>query len=329
VNIGIIGTALSHPLTFGKAIQRFKLASLTGLWGQDEDRQRTDKFKAQLGIPELASAEEVISKSDAVMVTTMTSQHRQYAEMALEAGRPVFVDKPMATNLADARAIVDKAKATGTPMMSCSMRRYSPAFGSIADKVKSGDAGKVISAVRFEPHGIMPGDWQDCLATSGGLIFNFGIHCVDTLQRVMGLGAEEVNCTAGRLVHQDADTVDHALFTIKHRDGGVGYVEMIGCMSANEYMATAPHLRVFATERSMEAKLLEDDALEYSGRRLGVSPYYEIGAGSVDTMMAFTKMVETGEPAIPYDDMIESIAILEAARKSANEGRPIKLSELQ
>jgi myo-inositol 2-dehydrogenase/D-chiro-inositol 1-dehydrogenase len=328
VNIGIIGAALSHPLTFGKAIQRYKLASLTGIWGHDEDQQRIDKFTKEMGIPALGSAKEVFDKSDAVMITTMTNQHRAFAEMALEAGRPVFVDKPLATNLADARAIVDKAKATGTPIMSCSMRRYSPAFVSIAEQLKNGDAGKVVSATRFEPHGIMPGDWQDCLETSGGLIFNFGIHCVDTLQRVMGLGAEEVNCYAGRLVHKDADTVDHALFTIKHKDGGVGYVEMIGCMSPNEYMATAPHLSVFATEKSMEAKLLEDQALEYGGRRLGVSPYYDIGAGAVDTMIAFVEMIRTGKPAIGYDDMIESIAILEAARTSANESRPVKISEL-
>ena len=328
MKIGILGTALSHPLTFSEALRELSIGEIVGIWSEEEHRGNGEKVGRKLDVPLLSTPEEVIDTADAVMVTTETRYHREYACRALARHKPVFVDKPLATCLEDARAIVGAAISAGTPMMSCSVRRFSPGFASVADEVRTGRAGKPVSAVRFEPHGIHAGGWQDRVDSSGGLIFNFGIHCVDTLQRVLGPVAEEVDCFADKLVHDAADSHDTAIIAIRFANRAVGTAEVIGCMTENEHMATAPHLRVFCTEKSMEAKLLEDQAMEYSGRRLGVSPYYHLLGGAHDTMRAFVRMVETGEPAIPYDEMLEVIRILEGARLSAAEKRRITLAEL-
>ena len=325
MRVGFIGAALGHPVAFAGALRSLGV-EVSGIWGREADA--ASKLGEQARIPLLSGPEDVLKRSDAVIVTTQTVEHAAYATMALELGKPVFVDKPLATGFSDAQKLVRRAEELGVPLMSASMRRYTPAFASIINEVRSGRAGKPISAVRFEPHGVKGGGWwQDRPAMSGGLIFNFGIHCVDTLQALLGPRAESVWCCAGKLQFPEVESHDTAVLTVRFANGAVGVAEVIGSMLPGESMATAPHLRVFCTNRSMEAKMLEDTAMEYSGRRLGVSPHYEILAGSVDMMHAFKQMLQCGEPVIPYREMLEVIAILDAARRSAAENRVVKLNE--
>jgi len=328
MKIGIIGTATIHPVSFTNILRGYGLAEASVLWGEPEDAERTEKFSQSLGLPVMNSPAEVLKKSDAVFIITRANRHRQYAVQALESGKPAFLDKQMAVTYADARAIVEAAERTGTPVMAGSIRRFSPAFVSIADKVRSGEAGRPLSAVRMEPHGVKAGDWQDLPETSGGLIVNFGIHCVDTLQYILGR-ADTVFCFAGKSIYPDVASYDTAVITIRFAGGAVGIAEVIGGQKMGENSATAPHLRVICEKAAMEAKLTEDQALLYNGRRLGVSPYYEVETGTLDMMKAFVEMVQTGKPAIPYDDMLEVMKILEAAVISAAQGRPVKIQEIK
>jgi len=328
MKIGIIGAALSHPAVFTKAIREFKLAEVIGLWAQDTEQNRASRFSEQLGLAIYDKVGKLIADSDALVVTTQTNLHKQYALMALAGGKPVFVDKPFATCYEDAQKVIDKAASADVAVMSCSVRRFTPAFESIASAVRSGQVGRPISAIRFEPHGVSPGDWQDRIETSGGFIFNFGIHCVDTLQRVLGPKAEEVNAYADKLEVKNVESHDTAVITIRFANGSIGIAEVIGSMKPGDKLATAPSLRVFCTENSLQARMDENYAYEYVGTRFGVSPYYELNAGVVDTIKAFVKMAETGEPVIPYEEMLEVIKILEAARISASEKRRVLLSEI-
>ena len=328
MRIGIIGAALSHPLNFTMMLQEFNLASEIGMWAPDSDQDNVAKFSKKAKFSICDSPEQLIDSCDAVIVTTTTNLHKQYALKALEKGKPVFVDKPLATCFADAVEVVDKALSVNVPVMSCSVRRFTPAFDTIASAVRGNEIGKPISAAAFGPHGIVPGDWQDRLETSGGYIFNFGIHCIDILQKVLGPKAEEVSCYAGKFLHQDADTHDVAIVTIRFSNGSVGTAELIGCMNPNDKLATAPSLKVYCMDNTLEARLDENFAYQYVGGRFGVSPYYRINDGTLDTMKAFVEMVRTGEPAIPYDEMLEVIKILDAARKSDEENRPVQLSQI-
>ena len=328
MKIGFVGVSLSHPDVFTAAIHELDLAEVAGVWAEDNHQETLRKCAKKHGLYICGSAEEVIDTCDAVVVTTETYHHKDYALRVLEAGKPVFVDKPMTTCYADAAAIVDKAKSAGATMMSCSVYRCAPAFHAIAAAVRDGQAGKPISATVFVPHGVHPGGWQDRVETSGGLIFNFGIHAVDVLQSALGPEPEEVNCFAGKLDLPDVDSHDAAVIQVRFAGGAVGTAEVIGCMHAGEKMATAPAMRVFGMDNSLHARLDESGAYQYAGGRFGVSPYYSMNTGVHDTMKAFFSMIESGRPAIPYDEMLASIAILDAARRSAAENRRVSICEV-
>ena len=332
IKIGLIGAALGHPKTFTAALRAGAMADVVGLWtdggAEDAESARATQFCSELNLRRFADRDELLRHCDAVIITTPTCRHAAFAVETLASGKPTFVDKPIATTLDDAAAIVRAARDAGVPMMSCSMRRYTPAFRTIADACRNGDIGLPISVSRFEPHGVAPGDWQDRVATSGGLIFNFGIHCVDSLQAALGR-ATRVFAVGKKLVHQNVDSHDAATITIEFASGAVGFAEVIGAMTPGPLMATAPCMRAFATENSLEARLVEHQTMQYSGGRYGVHPCYRAMGGADDMMAAFVAMAETGEPAIAYDDMLEVAMILEAARTSAQTHATVELANLR
>ncbi len=106
-------------------------------------------------------------------------QHReQFAQLAV--GKPVFIDKPFATTTADARAIIEQAEATKTPIMSCSSLRYA---AGIADLIGSDET--VHTAESFGP-ALLLEDFPG--------LFWYGIHSAEILTMLMGSGCQRVQC---------------------------------------------------------------------------------------------------------------------------------------
>lgn len=91
-----------------------------------------------------ASLPEVIDNVDAVVVATPPARHREIAQLALEAGRHVLVEKPLATSVADAEALVETAARTGTALMVGHTFEYNPAVRKLKQIVRSGVLGRVL-----------------------------------------------------------------------------------------------------------------------------------------------------------------------------------------
>jgi hypothetical protein len=203
VRIGIVGIESTHVdgiLRYlnrsGPANVRLRAAAIVA--GEPE---RTREVAALGGIRTIVDdPADLVGLVDAVIVTTRDgAQHRRPAELLLEAGIPVWVDKPLATDAADARAIVDTATRRGVPMTSFSALRWLadtewlmrelPSIAPLQELTITGPADE------HDPH--------------GGLFF-YGIHLADLAQRLVPGDAEDVE------VQRSADTVE-----LHYRSGDV------------------------------------------------------------------------------------------------------------
>ncbi|MCL6445479.1 MAG: Gfo/Idh/MocA family oxidoreductase, partial [Alicyclobacillus sp.] len=155
----------------------------------------------------------------------------QLAEI-VAAGKPVFVDKPLALSTEAAVAMVQAARDAGTPLMSCSSLRFSEAL--TAALRPQTDAGAIVGCDVFGPMAIEP--------TQPGL-FWYGIHCVEVLFAALGPDCVSVSVTA----NADHDVVvglweDGRIGTIRgnrlgnyqfgalvHRTDGTAYADISGC----------------------------------------------------------------------------------------------------
>lgn len=147
--------------------------------------QYADQLK-KYDVPLLSEPGELRGKVDAVLIESVDgSVHRERAIPFLEMGMPLFVDKPFACSLKDAKAMVDLAERNHVPIFSSSSLRYAPEI--VDAKAGKLGTGKVLGAATHGPAPLHP--------RNPGL-FHYGIHPVEMLYALMGEGCKRLSCTA-------------------------------------------------------------------------------------------------------------------------------------
>lgn len=156
-------------------------------------------------------AQELISDPEvnAVYIATPPSSHATYAIMAMKAGKPVYIEKPMAASYEDCTRINRISKETGVPCFVAYYRRYLPYFLKVKELVRQGAIGKVMNVqIRFA----QPANEQDSSKTNqpwrlnaevagGGYFYDLAPHQIDILQDIFGciLEAEGYSSNRGGL----------------------------------------------------------------------------------------------------------------------------------
>ncbi|MCX7642623.1 MAG: Gfo/Idh/MocA family oxidoreductase [Armatimonadetes bacterium] len=202
VRVGLVDTDTSHSVEFTKRLNHIGVhedqwvdgAKVVAAWAapstiipEERHREYNRILREELGIRFVDSLEELRKLVDAVMVLSQDgSVHLERAKPFLEAGMPVFVDKPFACSLYDALSIAEIAAKHNAPLFSSSSLRYSLEVQRVHEQ--ESEWGKVIGADAFSPaptHPRNPG------------LFHYGIHGVETLFALMGKGCRRVRCIYG------------------------------------------------------------------------------------------------------------------------------------
>lgn len=192
--IGIIGLDTSHSVAFAKAINGpnpstayngFSISAAYPRGSADIESSvkriagYTEEVK-KLGIDIVGSVEELLLKSDYILLETNDGRpHLAQATAVIKAGKPLFIDKPVAGSLSDAIAIYDLAQQYKVPVFSSSSLRYM----ETAQEVANGKIGKVLGADTYSPA---------TLEKTHPDLFWYGIHGVEILYTVMGKGCKEL-----------------------------------------------------------------------------------------------------------------------------------------
>lgn len=192
--VGIIGLDTSHSTAFTRLLndpeKEPDLAGFTvvaayphGSPDIESSVSRIPRYTEEiqeLGVEIVPSIEELIRKVDVVLLETNDGRpHYEQVLPVLRAGKPVFVDKPIAGSLEDAVRIFEAAEAHQVPLFSSSSLR----FIENAQAIRNGKIGHVVGADTYSPATIEP---------SHPDLFWYGIHGVETLFTVMGTGCESV-----------------------------------------------------------------------------------------------------------------------------------------
>jgi UDP-N-acetylglucosamine 3-dehydrogenase len=158
VRIGLVGCGAfgeSHLRTF-RAIERAHVAA-----AYDIDTDRARRVASEHGIPRVCdSLEEIcaLPELDAIDVVTSEAEHRDPVTRALRAGKHVFVEKPIATTLADAAAMVEAAEQSERILMVGQILRFETKYAMLKDEVAAGNLGDIVSmhARRNRPKSLLP-----------------------------------------------------------------------------------------------------------------------------------------------------------------------------
>jgi len=218
LRIGLIGLDTSHATAFtkllndatdpnhvpgGKVVAAFKGGSpdIESSWSRVEGY--TKELQEKYNVKIVDSIEALCAEVDAVMLESVDGRpHLAQAKPVFKAGKPIFIDKPMAGSLRDAIEICRLAKAHKVPCFSSSSLRYYPGVVEL----KNTDVGKVRGAISTGPSPYEPHHPD---------LFWYGIHPTEALYAVLGPGCESVVRTA---------TADSDVVTGVWKDGRFGTV---------------------------------------------------------------------------------------------------------
>ena len=179
---------------------------------------------------------------NAIYIATPPSTHATYAIMAMKAGKPVYVEKPLAANYEDCCRVNRISEKMGIPCFVAYYRRDLPYFQKVADLLRSGAIGKVINVqIRFS---VPPRDldynrtnlpWRVIPdIAGGGYFYDLAPHQIDLLQQLFGpiIEAEGYKANRGGLY----DTEDTVSACFRFSDGltGSGSWCFVGSDSAKE-----------------------------------------------------------------------------------------------
>jgi len=195
IRIGLIGLDTSHVTAFTKIINDPKAtgplakAKVTaafrgGSLDVPSSANRLDRFTEiltkQYGVKLYPTIAELCKNVDAIMLESVDGRPKvRQAIPVIDAGLPLFIDKPMAGSLADAIFIFEYAKEKGVPVFSSSSLRY----GKTTQAARAGALGKISHAETFSPCS---------LEVHHPDLFWYGVHGCESLFTVMGAGCESV-----------------------------------------------------------------------------------------------------------------------------------------
>ena len=143
---GFIGCGEVTEKKSGPAFSEVAGSSVVAVMSRTEQHART--YAISHGIKKwYTDAQELIDDPDvnAVYICTPPSSHATYAIMAMKAGKPVYVEKPLAASYEDCARINRIAEQTGVPCFVAYYRRYLPYFQKVKDIVNSGRIGKILN----------------------------------------------------------------------------------------------------------------------------------------------------------------------------------------
>ena len=194
---GIIGLDTSHVIAFTNTLNNpnatgyLALVEVTagfpnGVKDNPSSWGRVEKYTEQLrekGLTIYDSVDAMLPNVDAVLIECVDGRpHLQYAKKVIAAGKPLFIDKPMAASLADVVEIFRLANEAGVPVFSSSSLRYSTGFQE-ARNYETSKFGVVKECTAWSPMGTEPHHPD---------LFWYGVHGVEILFTIMGTGCETV-----------------------------------------------------------------------------------------------------------------------------------------
>ncbi len=196
---GIVGLDTSHVPAFTKLFNKGEtegeLAGIkvtTGYTGGTDmpaSATRKEKFTQQLrdmGVEIVDSIPKLLEKVDVILLESVDGRiHLQEAREIFKAGKPVFIDKPLAGTLAEAIAIVELAKKHNVPFFSSSSSRFGPELMALKGNAEVGD---ILGAATWGPCSYQEGTPD---------FFFYGIHGIEALYTIMGTGCETVSRVKG------------------------------------------------------------------------------------------------------------------------------------
>lgn len=334
LTVGIIGAGRIgrvHAMSITRYVPQARIKAISDIKITDELRT----WATSQGITEVAGDYHTLladKEIDAVLICSSTDTHATIAIEAAKAGKHIFCEKPVDTQVAQIHEVIAAVKKHKVKFQVGFNRRFDHNFSTLHKYVMDGKIG--------EPHliRITSRDPQappvSYVKVSGGMFMDMTIHDFDMARFLSGAEVEEVYAAGAVLVDPaigEAGDIDTAVITLRMSNGAIAVIdnsrraaygydqraEVFGSLGSVE-----SHNDTDSTVRYAHAETVESDKPKY----FFLERYMQSFA---DEIAAFVKAVCNDTPVpVSAEDGLAPVRIALAALLSLKENRPVKLMEI-
>lgn len=335
---GIIGCGAIADFHI-RAVHELPNARLAGVASRTEARARetgeregcywTTDYTELLARPDI----------DVVCITTSSGSHGRIGKQALEAGKHVLVEKPIALDAREAQQMIDLAAAKRLTLSVVSQRRFEPQMQHVKKTIDAGSLGRLLLIEASTPffrtqEYYDSAAWRGTRAEDGGALMNQGIHQID-LMLWYGGRARTVYGKIATFTH-DIEAEDMGVAVVKFQSGALGTI----MSSTSVRPGFPPSLRIYGEKGTIH---IQDKSIVYWNVPDAEEPPPEAeagkGSGEADPLAFstvyhrlqiadFLRAVEEGtSPGVTGEDGQHAVAVVTGIYESSETGKEVVLSE--
>ena len=319
IRIGVIGPGIIWKIAHKPALESFTEEMEIAAFSASSEKTRLEVEQAHPGVPFYKDYHELVAASqvDWVLVLTPIALNAPVARAALEAGKNVFLEKPMARSLAEAEALVRLADEAGKRLFVLEQVVYPAYLDTVEQVIRSGEIGEVLMYDQvqnelYDAHSHDATTWRTQADFPLGRLFDGGHHPIARLGRLFGQPLSVY--ASGRNLRPNFGEFDHVLALFEHDHGVRGSFSWASVLSGRkDYFHIRGTQGILSLERGQTVIDLNDGSsrtIPHARERdyvamwralmaaiaQGREPYYtkERALDTLKTLLAIQRSAQTG-----------------------------------
>lgn len=333
VRIGLLSAAHVHADGYLAILAAMPGVELVGLWDDDDARGRG--AAARHGIPFLETESGLLAtEPDGVVIESVNSEHRRLTELAAAAGVDVLCEKPLATRIDDAAAMVNACAEAKVRLMTAFPMRFSPVLAQLARAMRGGALGELVCLEGVNT-GEMPdvhaGWFADPVLAGGGAMMDHVVHLADVYRWLLGVEVGEVYAVANRILHEHHAGVETGgLLSLRFENGVFATIDCSWSKPRGYPTWGGLSIEAVGTAGVITANAFRQHLVLYGGPGAGESwPFWGSDA-NVAMLGEFVAAIrEEREPAVTGVDGLRALEVVDAAYRSVESGEPVSVQRAE
>lgn len=322
IKIGIIGAGYIAGVHAG-VLSRDERVQITTVF--DIMPEAAERLAAAHSATAVATSLEVLERSDAVFITTPNTQHVSLALAAIETGKHVFCEKPLATNLADAERVFKKAADSGGVFQVGHNRRFAPVYATL--KRMLSETPPHSAHVKMNRGELLKPVWTGDPAITGGFLYETPIHMFDMMRFLFG---EVESLHAAGSTHEYKEVDDFSIL-LKFANGT--HATLATAADAS-WLFPFERVEVFCHHATMVTREME--SLSYSNtiegsfteQTMHQLPREEKWGYAQEDRAFIDAIANKSDPLVTAFDGLMSVALVDAVYESVQTNKPVNLQSL-
>jgi len=309
------------------AMKRSNQFEIAACYTRSDEKRKA--FAIKYGCKPAASYDAILNDRSiaAVINTTPNNVHRETTCAAAQAGKHVFLDKPIANTIADARALTEACRKARVVLALGYQRRKESHFRWVRKQIDDGVFGKLVNAeANISRDRLGQFDLKSWRYTAegmpGGVMLQIGIHYTDVLEYLLG----PIKAVSGRLAQLvlPGDNPDVASLVLEHDNGALSTLNA-SYASASEYYC----MNIYGKEASAYYDLHQGLRFLKRGSKSSSPVPCEKNDTIREELEEFADAARgKGKPEMDGEASTRSLAVLRAGIKSSREGRRVEVAEI-